>query len=119
MALVNRTSGYMGPVFISRTDSLLSGFSYTDHNSSLMMEKRQLFLRSYQFRRKQSLTERMKKSLVKVKKILWFKLRSARKFRRLVWSRLRFAFYCRRSRKFLRILSPNHHKYSSPSSCFW
>ncbi|XP_015570443.1 uncharacterized protein LOC8274982 [Ricinus communis] len=115
MAFVNRNNAHLGPTLVGRSDSLLG---YTEH-SSLMMEKRQLFLRSYQFCRKQSLSERMKRSLVKIKKGMWLRLRSARKLRRLVWSRLRFAFYCRRRRRFLRLLSPNHHNSYSSSSCFW
>ncbi|KDP23316.1 hypothetical protein JCGZ_23149 [Jatropha curcas] len=55
MALVNRNCAHLGPTPIQRSDSLLG---YTEHNS-LIMEKRQLFLRSYQFSRKQSLTEKM------------------------------------------------------------
>ncbi|KAJ9180411.1 hypothetical protein P3X46_008658 [Hevea brasiliensis] len=121
MALVNRNFAHMGPTPILRSDLLIG---YTEQNS-LMMEKRQLFLRSYQFCRKKSLTERIKRSLVRVKKVIWLRLRSARKLRRLVWSRLRSAFYCRRRRSFLRLRSPNHHCYystsssSSSSSCFW
>ncbi|EEF50052.1 conserved hypothetical protein [Ricinus communis] len=64
MAFVNRNNAHLGPTLVGRSDSLLG---YTEH-SSLMMEKRQLFLRSYQFCRKQSLSERMKRSLVKIKK---------------------------------------------------
>ncbi|KAJ9186082.1 hypothetical protein P3X46_005624 [Hevea brasiliensis] len=118
MPLVNRNYGHLGPTPILRSDSLLG---YTEQ-SSLMMEKRQLFLRSYQFCRKKSLTERMKTSLVGVKKVIWLKLRSACKLRRLLWSGLRYSFYFRRRRTFLRFRSPNHHYYSfsspSSSSCF-
>ncbi|OAY43888.1 uncharacterized protein LOC122724344 [Manihot esculenta] len=115
MALGNRNFANMGPTPILRSDSSLG---YTEQNS-LMMEKRRLFLRSYQFCRKKSLTERIKLSLFRVKKVMWLRLRSARKLRRLVWSRLRCAFYCRRRRSFLRLRSPNHHYYYSSSSCFW
>ncbi|XP_012088797.1 uncharacterized protein LOC105647357 [Jatropha curcas] len=109
MALVNRNCAHLGPTPIQRSDSLLG---YTEHNS-LIMEKRQLFLRSYQFSRKQSLTEKVKKSLGRVKKVIWLRLRSACKLRKLVWSRFRHALYYRRRRRFLRLLSPNS------SSCFW
>ncbi|KAK6911732.1 hypothetical protein RJ641_023825 [Dillenia turbinata] len=70
------------------------------------MEKRQLFLRSYQFSRKQSLTERIKRSLFRVKRVVCRRIKSARKIRKLVWFRLRFAFY--RRRKFLRLLNSNN-----------
>ncbi|OAY42475.1 uncharacterized protein LOC122724690 [Manihot esculenta] len=112
MSLVNRNYAHMGPTLILRSDSLLG---YTEQ-SSLMMEKRQLFLRSYQFCRKKSLTEKIKRYLVRVKKVMWLKLRSACKLRRLVWSRLRYSFYCRRRRNFIRFRSPNHHYCSYPSS---
>ncbi|XP_065854806.1 uncharacterized protein [Euphorbia lathyris] len=113
MASMNRNYTQMG---LNRSESLLG---YTEH-SSLMMEKRQLFLRSYQFCRKQSLTERMKKSLIRMKKVIWLKLRSARKIRKLVWSRLRFALNFRRRRRFLRLLNHHNHHCSDDSSyCFW
>ncbi|KAK6915761.1 hypothetical protein RJ641_020878 [Dillenia turbinata] len=70
------------------------------------VEKRQLFLRSYQFSRKRSLTERIKRSLFRVKRVVCLRLKSARKFRKLVWFRLRFFFY--RRRKFLRLLHSNN-----------
>ncbi|KAF5739937.1 hypothetical protein HS088_TW12G01151 [Tripterygium wilfordii] len=70
----------------------------------MMMEKRQLFLRSYQFNRKGSLTERIKRSLTRVKRVFWFRLRSAHKIRKLVWSRLRYIILYRRKRRFLRVL---------------
>ncbi|CAL0316525.1 unnamed protein product [Lupinus luteus] len=60
-----------------------------------MIEKRQLFLRSYQFSRKKSLTERIKGSIVRVKKVVWLRLRSVRRF---VLSRFKCAFYYRRIR---------------------
>ncbi|KAF7805005.1 uncharacterized protein G2W53_044116 [Senna tora] len=68
-----------------------------EHNYS-MMEKRQLFLRSYQFCRKKSLTERLKGSLVRVKKVVCLRLRSARRLRKLVFSRFKCGFYYRRRR---------------------
>ncbi|KAJ4892982.1 Uncharacterized protein Rs2_19776 [Raphanus sativus] len=80
------------------------------------VEKRQLFLKSYQFSRKQGLTERIKTSVRRVvKKVVWMRLRSARRMKRVVWSRLKMAFFYRR-RRFFRLLHPN-----KPSSnyCFY
>uniref|UniRef100_A0A7N0TFH3 Uncharacterized protein n=1 Tax=Kalanchoe fedtschenkoi TaxID=63787 RepID=A0A7N0TFH3_KALFE len=55
-----------------------------------MLEKRQVFLRSYQFSRKMSVSEKMKRSLVRVKGVIWLRLRgSTRKIRKVVWSKLR------------------------------
>ncbi|KAE9611889.1 hypothetical protein Lal_00048877 [Lupinus albus] len=67
---------------------------YPEHNYT-MLEKRQLFLRSYQFSRKKSLTERIKGSIFRVNKVVWLRLRSVRKF---VFSRFKCAFYYRRIR---------------------
>ncbi|XP_010455004.1 PREDICTED: uncharacterized protein LOC104736677 [Camelina sativa] len=70
------------------------------------LEKRQLFLRSYQFSRKQSFTEKVSRSVKRVKRVVLRRLRSARrlKLKRVVWwSRLRSAFYYRR-RRFFRLL---------------
>ncbi|CAK9141053.1 unnamed protein product [Ilex paraguariensis] len=105
--------GLVVPIFRS------SEMGYTD------MEKRQLFLRSYQFSRKQSVTERLKKSFFRVKRVIWVRLRSARKIRKMVWFRFRngLFFNNRRKKFFLRL--QNHHNYggstglSWPSSCFW
>ncbi|KAK6233333.1 hypothetical protein SCA6_003406 [Theobroma cacao] len=97
---------------ICRTESMLYG--YMEHNY-MIMEKRQLFLRSYQFCRKRSLAERIKRSLVRVKRVMWFRLRSAHKLRRSVLSRLRFALY--RRRRFIRLRN-NHHRHSGNSGCF-
>ena len=60
-----------------------------------LMEKRQLFLRSYQFSRKKSFSERIKGSFVRLKKVV---IRSARKLRRLKFSvfRIKCGFYYRR-----------------------
>ncbi|XP_065639011.1 uncharacterized protein LOC136071524 [Quercus suber] len=80
-----------------------------------MMEKRQLFLRSYQFCRKRSLSERLKGSFIRVKRVICLRLRCARRFRKLVCSGLRYGFYYRR-RKFLRLVN-NKKNYSS--NCFW
>ncbi|CAF2126422.1 uncharacterized protein LOC103859127 [Brassica rapa] len=79
------------------------------------VEKRQLFLKSYQFSRKQSLTERIKRSVGRVvKKVVWMKLKSAKRLKRVVWSRLKTAFFYRR-RRFSRLLHPN----KSSSHCFY
>nr|KYP71694.1 hypothetical protein KK1_010963 [Cajanus cajan] len=85
-----------------------------------MMEKRQLFLRSYQFCRKKSLKERVKGSLVRVKKVLCLRLRSAKRLPRVLFSRIRIkcGFYYRK-RRFSRLLNAHTHtrKFHS-SSCF-
>ncbi|WZZ41965.1 hypothetical protein YC2023_038224 [Brassica napus] len=79
------------------------------------VEKRQLFLKSYQFSRKQSLTERIKRSVGRVvKKVVGMKLKSAKRLKRVVWSRLKTAFFYRR-RRFSRLLHPN----KSSSHCFY
>ncbi|XP_010680187.2 uncharacterized protein LOC104895392 [Beta vulgaris subsp. vulgaris] len=64
------------------------------------LEKRQLFLRSYQFSRKQSFGERIKTSLVRVKRLIMVRVRSVRRLRKLVWPGLRFAIYNKRRRLF-------------------
>ncbi|KAF5731800.1 hypothetical protein HS088_TW18G00485 [Tripterygium wilfordii] len=73
-----------------------------------MMEKRQLFLRSYQFSRKRSLTERIKRSL---KRVFWFglRLRSTHKISNFVWSRLRYLILYRRKRRFIHLLNSQNH----------
>ncbi|CAH8388554.1 unnamed protein product [Eruca vesicaria subsp. sativa] len=77
------------------------------------LEKRQLFLRSYQFSRKQSFTEKVTRSARRVKRFVWTRLRSARRLKRVVWSRVRTAFFYRRKR-FFRLL----HLHDEPSYCF-
>ncbi|KAK1294665.1 hypothetical protein QJS10_CPA16g01819 [Acorus calamus] len=72
-----------------RTNSNLSDRYY--------LEKRQVFLRSYQFSRKKTVSERIKRSFMRAKRVIWVKLRAARKLRRFVWSKLR-NFYSRRRR---------------------
>ncbi|KAK7278090.1 hypothetical protein RJT34_23115 [Clitoria ternatea] len=114
-----RVGGYMGSVAVNnplfRSESF--GYYYTEQNYT-MLEKRQLFLRSYQFCRKKSLTERIKGSLVRAKKIVWLRLRSARRLRRLVFlSRFKCAFYYRR-RRFFHLLNSSNRK-TQPSSCLW
>ncbi|KAJ1377846.1 Organic solute transporter subunit alpha/Transmembrane protein [Sesbania bispinosa] len=71
----------VNPLF--RGESL--GYYYYPEQNYTMMEKRQLFLRSYQFCRKKSLTERIKGSLVRAKKVVWLRLRFARGLRKLVF----------------------------------
>ncbi|PON75840.1 hypothetical protein TorRG33x02_244540 [Trema orientale] len=136
MALLGQNQ-YVGSMPLSRTESFGSGYynyldqqtnstsAYNYHNSlnsnSMMMEKRQLFLRSYQFCRKKSLTERIKRSLVRVKRVIWLRLKSARRFRKLACFRLRCGFSYRR-RRFVRLLNSHqyHHKgHNSNSRCFW
>ncbi|RYR39508.1 hypothetical protein Ahy_A09g045069 isoform B [Arachis hypogaea] len=78
-----------------------------------MIEKRQVFLRSYQFCRKKSLVDRIKGSLFRVKKVVWLRLRSARRLRLLIFSRLKRAFYYRR-RRFSRLFNA-----TQTSSCLW
>ncbi|KAE9615914.1 hypothetical protein Lalb_Chr04g0260261 [Lupinus albus] len=89
-----------------------------NHYSNTMIEKRQLFLRSYQFSRKKKLSERIKGSLVGVKKVVWLKLKSAMKLRRLVFSRFRIkcGFYYRRSR-FSRLINAHNHKSAYSFTC--
>ncbi|XP_061339225.1 uncharacterized protein LOC133310737 [Gastrolobium bilobum] len=79
----------------------------------------QLFLRSYQFCPKKSLTERIKGSLVRVKKVVWLRLRSATRLRKMVFSRFRIkcGFYYRR-RRFSPLLN-GHNRKSDSFSCFW
>ncbi|XP_011092219.1 uncharacterized protein LOC105172474 [Sesamum indicum] len=93
------------------------------------LEKRQLFLRSYQFSRKQSAGERIRKSLFRVKKAICVRLRSVRKLRKMLWFNLRNGFFLTtRRRRFFRRLNHHHSNYfcpsssrgiSSHSSCFW
>ncbi|KAG4918458.1 hypothetical protein JHK85_056739 [Glycine max] len=106
----------MNPVF--RSEVPFGYYCYNNNNNyseqnNTMVEKRQLFLRSYQFCRKKSLTERIKGSLVRAKKIVWLRLRSACKLRRS----FKCAFYYRR-RRFFQLLHSNNRKTES-SSCLW
>lgn len=107
----------MGANPLFRSESF--GYYYHDqyHQNHTMMEKRQLFLRSYQFCRKKSVSERIRGSLVRVKKVVWIKLRSVLRLRRLVCSRLKCGFYYRR-RRFSRLLNTHNRKHDSSSSCF-
>ncbi|KAL1212734.1 hypothetical protein V5N11_021288 [Cardamine amara subsp. amara] len=75
-------------------------------------EKRQLFLRSYQFSRKQSFSEKVKRSVKRVKRVVLARLRSVRRLKRVVWSRFRSVF-CYRRRRFFRLFHLHE-----PSYCF-
>ncbi|KAF3454761.1 hypothetical protein FNV43_RR05209 [Rhamnella rubrinervis] len=126
MALLGEN--HVGSMPISRSESFGSGYcSYTEqsncnyycYNNYVMMEKRQLFLRSYQFCRKKSLAEKIKRSLIRVKRVICLRLRSARRFKGLVCFRLRHGLSYRR-RRFLRLLNNYHfHKKCNNSYCFW
>ncbi|CAA2995373.1 Hypothetical predicted protein [Olea europaea subsp. europaea] len=105
----------MGPVYMFRSEK-----GYTE------LEKRQLFLRSYQFSRKQSLTEKIKKSLFRVKRVIWGRFRSARKLRKILWLRLTNGLFFTSSRRrsssrrfFLRLHGYATRDVSSQSHCFW
>ncbi|KAK4427533.1 hypothetical protein Salat_1522200 [Sesamum alatum] len=87
------------------------------------LEKRQVFLRSYQFSRKQSVAERIKKSFFRVKKVMWVRFRSARKLRKLLWLKLKngLFFTTRRRRFFLRLHNSSSYGFCHGSSkgCSW
>ncbi|WJX63817.1 hypothetical protein P8452_48661 [Trifolium repens] len=72
----NMGSVTMNPLFRSESFGYYN-YYFPDQNYT-MIEKRQLFLRSYQFCRKKSLTERIKGSLVRAKKVVLLKLRFMR-----------------------------------------
>ncbi|KAK7259061.1 hypothetical protein RIF29_24655 [Crotalaria pallida] len=121
MSLIQNQSGLNNPLFRSESFGYYNNNYYYyphDNNNNTMMEKRQLFLRSYQFSRKKSFAARIKGSLVLAKKVVWRKLKSARKLRRLVFSRFRIkcGFYYRRTR-FSRLLNGHNRKSDSSSSC--
>ncbi|KAI4304231.1 hypothetical protein MLD38_039773 [Melastoma candidum] len=88
------------PAMISRSDSTGSDSLRYMEQTCLMMEKRQLFLRSYQFSRKRSLGERIRGTFARAKRVIWFRLRTAARLRKLVCSRLcRFGQrFCSRGR---------------------
>ncbi|KAL2460666.1 hypothetical protein Adt_44086 [Abeliophyllum distichum] len=105
----------VGPVYMFRSEK-----GYTE------LEKRQLFLRSYQFSRKQSLSERIKKSLFRVKRVIWGRFRSATKLRKILWLKLKNGLFFtsrRRRRFFLRLYKNDTYATSKhvscPSYCFW
>ncbi|KAL9685624.1 hypothetical protein QQ045_023075 [Rhodiola kirilowii] len=84
------------------------------------MEKRQLFLRSYHFSRKRSVSERINRFAVKVKRVILFRLQSVKKLRKVAWSEL-----CFRQRRFHyrfgRLVNSDHHAAGmrQNSSCLW
>ena len=108
----------LNPILRSESFGYYSGDQQNYTNT--MMEKRQLFLRSYQFSRKRNFSERIKSSFIRVKRVICLRLRSARRIRKLVCSRLRYGFYYRR-RRFLRLLNNHNHNYNknNSSNCFW
>ncbi|CAL9047581.1 unnamed protein product [Musa banksii] len=53
------------------------------------MERRQLFLRSYHFSRRQGPRERVRRTLLRVRRLVWARLRAARRLPRLLWAKLR------------------------------
>ncbi|CAN6467496.1 unnamed protein product [Victoria cruziana] len=95
-------------------------FAYSDHcyhYSSSYFEKRQAFLRSYQFSRKKGIAERIRLSLARAKRVVWRKLRSFRRVRRTMWLRLRNVVVGRG--RFHRLLfRPSPSDYFCPSSSF-
>ncbi|XP_017433214.1 uncharacterized protein LOC108340381 [Vigna angularis] len=114
----NALMGSVSPNPLFQSESFGHYYPDAEHNYT-MMEKSQLFLRSYRFCQNKSLEESVKGSLVRVKKVLWLRLRSAKKLRRLVVSRIRIkcGFYYRR-RRFSHLLNAHNRKIDS-SSCFW
>ncbi|XP_074293918.1 uncharacterized protein LOC141621117 [Silene latifolia] len=86
---------HMVPIFRPESGTWYQPYGELQAN---YLEKRQLFLRSYQFSRKQSFGAKLKRSLVRVKRLFWVRVRSARRLRRLVWSDLRKALYVKRRR---------------------
>ncbi|KAM1160072.1 hypothetical protein ACFX19_033735 [Malus domestica] len=95
--------------------------SYMEQGSSnyTLMEKRQLFLRSYQFSRKKSLTEKIKGSFCKVKRAICLRLRSARKLRKLVSFKLRYGVSFRRRRLCRLLNNYRRTRKCDKSYCFW
>ncbi|KAG6590523.1 hypothetical protein SDJN03_15946, partial [Cucurbita argyrosperma subsp. sororia] len=58
-----------------RSESLR--YYYSDQGySSTLMEKRQLFLRSYQFCTKKSVPQKINASLLKIKRVIWVRLKN-------------------------------------------
>ncbi|KAK8952465.1 hypothetical protein KSP39_PZI003760 [Platanthera zijinensis] len=84
-------------------------WSVPDH----YIEKRQLFLRSYQFSRKRGAAARLRSSAVRVRRLISVRLRAARRLPQLVWARLMRAVLNGRRRGYL------HHRLAAqpPRSC--
>ncbi|CAA0824787.1 Unknown protein [Striga hermonthica] len=102
---------YSGPTSLLRSD--------------IGLEKRQLFLKSYQFSRKQSVSQRINRALLRAKRVIWVRLRSAGKLRRVLWlslkNRIFFTAGGRRRRKrrrrwFLSLRNGKYHYYRVPKS---
>ncbi|KAL7237795.1 hypothetical protein ACSBR2_003991 [Camellia fascicularis] len=108
----------MGSVF--RTEIV-----YPYHHQHTGMEKRQLFLRSYQFcRKKKSVSEKITGFLFRVKGIIWVRIQSTMKVRKMVWFRLKHGlFNATRKMRFLYLHNPNNNKNNNNNikswSCFW
>ncbi|KAK4786166.1 hypothetical protein SAY86_002855 [Trapa natans] len=107
-------STLMRPIFSAES---LPGYYYEAASAAEKSSKRQVFLRSYQFSRKRSLSERIRRSLALVKRLVWSRLRSARKLRQFVWAKLwklRQGLSCRRRPpRFVRLLKGNYYHYSN------
>ncbi|KAH6772610.1 hypothetical protein C2S51_011014 [Perilla frutescens var. frutescens] len=84
--------------------------TYIFRSEMAPLEKRQLFLRSYQFSRKQSMAERINKSFFRVRKSISLRFRSVRKLRKVLWFKLKngLFFTTRRRRFFLRLHNSNY-----------
>ncbi|CAA7400180.1 unnamed protein product [Spirodela intermedia] len=82
------------------------------------IEKRQLFLRSYQFTRKRSSAARIGDSVLRARRLVWVKLRAVRRF---LWLHLRrlFTAGCRRHRRFHRMHTPPPRSRSAAASSIW
>lgn len=114
---LSRNETDMNPIF--RSDSHMGmGMGMIPYTTITEVEKRRLFLKSYQFSRKQTAGQRMKRSLFRVKKLIWIKLRSAKKIQKMIWYRLRHGFFFNgfRRKRFIRL---NHHNNNNTSICFW
>lgn len=92
----------INPLFRSDSFGYYSHYCCNPHEQQnyTLMEKRQLFLRSYQFTRKRSFSDRIKRCLIRVKRVV---LRSGRKLKSI-----KCGFYYRRHRN-----KNSKNKYSS------
>ncbi|KAI3676105.1 hypothetical protein L1987_85704 [Smallanthus sonchifolius] len=105
----------MNPIFRIQSLTGCTGTVMGPYSAITGVEKRQLFLRSYQFSRKQSASQRMKRSLFRMKRLIWVKLRSVKKIHKMIWFRLRHGFFFGfRRKRFVRL---NHH--NNNSLCFY
>ncbi|KAG6482965.1 uncharacterized protein LOC122016497 [Zingiber officinale] len=55
------------------------------------MERRRLYLRSYHFSRNRPAGERARGTLLRVRRLVWVRLREARRLPRILWAKLRRA----------------------------